>query len=97
MLFDFNMLPQYLAARSPATLLSYKIGLRKPWSRDYRHLKDFENWSNRVRCYKVPFVGVKIRMRLLNLSESRIRRVFEGTQHEYHVSSELSVVPNAPN
>src|SRR5204863_146780 len=31
MLFDFNILPAYLYARSPITAFFYKIGLRKPW------------------------------------------------------------------
>ena len=66
MLFDFNMLPQYLVTRSPVTALLYKVGVRKPWSRDRRQMNAFEDWPNRARCYRVPLLGLKIRTRLLN-------------------------------
>jgi hypothetical protein len=66
MLFDFNMLPQYLATRSPVAVLLYKVGVLKPWNRDRRQMKGFEDWPNRARCYRVPLLGLKIRTRLLN-------------------------------
>lgn len=66
MLFDFNMIPQYLFARNPVTTLFYKIGLRKPWDRDCRHLEDFADWQNRVRRYQIPILGLKVRTQRLN-------------------------------
>jgi hypothetical protein len=78
MLFDFNMLPPYLYARSPLTALLYKIGLRKPWDRDLRHLNDFENWPNRVRRYRIPLLGLKIRTKLLNRYEFCVRRAMDA-------------------
>jgi hypothetical protein len=78
MLFDFNMLPAYLFARSPLTVFLYKVGLRKPWGRDLRHLNDFEDWPNRVRRYRIPAVGLKIRTKLLNRYEFCVRRAMDA-------------------
>jgi tRNA A-37 threonylcarbamoyl transferase component Bud32 len=78
MLFDFNILPAYLYARSPITTLFYKVGLRKPCDRDHRHLKDFEDWPNRVRRYRIPFLGLKIRTKLLNRYEFCVRRAMDA-------------------
>ena len=78
MLFDFNILPAYLYARSPITAFFYKVGLRKPWGRDQRHLKDFEDWPNRVRRYRVPLLGLKIRTKLLNRYEFCVRRAMDA-------------------
>lgn len=66
MLFDFNMLPLYLFARNPLTKLFFRVGLSKPWGRDLRHLRDFEDWPNRARRYRIPLLGLRIRTRLLN-------------------------------
>ena len=69
LLFDFNMMPLYLFGRSPLTTLLYRFGLRKPWGRDLRHLADFADWPNRVRRYKLPVIGLKIRTHRLNRYE----------------------------
>ncbi len=78
MLFDFNMLPLYLFARSPLSKLLYKSGLRKPWGRDLRHLADFADWPNRVRRYKIPLLGLKIRTHRLNRYEFFVRRALDA-------------------
>ena len=78
MLFDFNMLPLYLFARSPLTSFLYKVGLRKPWGRDMRHLKDFEDWPNRVRRYRIPLIGLKIRTQLLNRYDFFVHRAMDA-------------------
>jgi tRNA A-37 threonylcarbamoyl transferase component Bud32 len=77
-LFDFNMLPAYLFARSPMTKFFYKFGLRKPWGRDLRHLKDFEDWPDRFRRYRIPLLGLKIRTQLLNRYEFWVRRAMDA-------------------
>ena len=45
MLFDFNLMPQYLHAPNPFVSLLYLTGLRKKSFRDYRHLANLENWQ----------------------------------------------------
>jgi hypothetical protein len=81
-LFDFNMMPQYLFSRNPATRLLYKVGLRKPWSRDCRHLADFADWPNRIRRYQIPLVGLKIRAQLLNRYEFFTSRSIEARRNQ---------------
>jgi hypothetical protein len=78
LLFDFNMMPQYQFSRSPFTAFFYKIGLRKREGRDRRHLEDFEDWPNRVRRYRIPFLGLKIRTRRLHRYEFWARRAMDA-------------------
>jgi hypothetical protein len=81
MLFDFNMIPQYLHSRNPVTTFFYKVGLRKPWGRDRRHLADFADWQNRIRRYQIPILGLKIRTQLLNRYEFFTRRSIEARRN----------------
>jgi hypothetical protein len=82
MLFDFNMIPQYLFSRNPVTTFFYKVGLRKPWGRDRRHLADFADWQNRIRRYQIPIVGLKIRTQLLNRYEFFTSRSIEARRNQ---------------
>jgi len=93
MLFDFNMLPLYLFARSPMTMFFYKVGLRKPWGRDLRHMNDFEDWPNRVRRYRIPLLGLKIRTKLLNGYEFCVRRAMDARPADRSLESSSRVVP----
>lgn len=81
-LFDFNMMPQYLFSRNPVTTLFYKVGLRKPWGRDRRHLEDFADWPNRVRRYQIPILGLKIRTQLLNRYDFFTSRSIEARRNQ---------------
>jgi tRNA A-37 threonylcarbamoyl transferase component Bud32 len=81
MLYDFNMIPQYLFSRNPVTTFFYKVGLRKPWGRDRRHLADFADWQNRVRRYQIPILGLKIRTQLLNRYDFFTRRSIEARRN----------------
>jgi RIO-like serine/threonine protein kinase len=82
MLFDFNMMPQYLFSRNPVTTWFYKFGLRKPWGRDRRHLEDFADWQNRVRRYQIPIIGLKIRTQLLNRYAFFTRRALDARRNQ---------------
>ncbi len=97
-LFDFNMLPLYLFSRSPLTILLYKSGLRKPWGRDLRHLADFADWPNRVRRYKIPLLGLKIRTHRLNRYEFFARRALDAQPSVYdhdQAENETLLLPTA--
>lgn len=39
LVYDFNLMPQYLHAPNPLVALQYKLGIRKPSGRDYQCLK----------------------------------------------------------
>jgi hypothetical protein len=78
LLFDFNMMPQYEFSRSPFTRFFYKIGWRQRGGRDRRHLADFEDWPNRIRRYRLPLVGLKIRTRLLHRYDFWARRAMDA-------------------
>ena len=45
MLFDFNLMPQYLHAPNPWVAFLYWAGLRPRSFRDHRHLQNLENWQ----------------------------------------------------
>jgi hypothetical protein len=44
-LFDFNLMPQYLHAPNPWVAFLYWAGIRKRSFRDYRHLRNLEDWK----------------------------------------------------